>query len=501
MHKRKSHRVWDFFILAAALFSALMIWLLSHGYHSEYSLRIWAKILTYSTYDFHLEDAGILFPYVPFNLFWVATLIPGLHTEYVSYLLSVLAAAAVFAHWNSFLVKKGYQRRERLLFAGLVICHPFILWGMTSGLNNALTFCIFYLFCFGIVRLVLLRDVHSIMFTSASLALFFLIDDRSMYLAIVMFPFIPLVAPERMLKESLSSVYVILLMPFVFVLLSWMYLNWMFHRDAFMFMHAPEAMFNGVWQNSDQYSWLNQWGGEWIATIGNTILLSLLAVPVIPWMIWHCRRHQHVLHTAPKLFLMPAIAAAIGTVGFALFHAIDILFLQVAVFMTALLLLPRLRGKAMWIVLALLLLGNIGGWWVMQSGKAPQLDNWKTGLMHSVPGSKSDENLARFLNDQPYSTLMDERAGYRVIAAKGNVDNLVLPFRTEVKLVDKYYLNTVDQLAVINPSHQRGVLDSIGRRFEGIYWGGWADYHLVYDDQQWRVYRRNDSRPLPAAGK
>lgn len=498
MQKRKSHRVREFFILSTALFSILMIWLLSHDYHSEYSLRVWAKILAFGGNDFRLEDSGILFPYVPFYLFWGLTKFPGLHTEYASYLLSIIAAASIFSHWNLFLVKKGYRIRTRLLLVALVISHPFALWAMTSGLNNALTFAVFYLFCFGIVRLVLLRDLHSILFLTASLAAFFLTDDRSMYLAIVMFPFIPLIAPSRMINESLSSVYVILLTPFAFAFMSWMYMNWVFHSDPFMFMHAPEAMYNGVWQNSDQYSWLNQWGGDWIASIAYSLWLSLLAAPATIWMIWRNRMHYRVLHTAPKLFLMPALAAAIGTVGFALFHAVDILFMQVAVFMTALLLLPKLTGKSKNILLSLLVLGNLGGWWIMYSSDAPQLNSWKASMMHSVADTTSDTKLARFLNSQTYTTLIDERAGYRVIAAKGNVDNLIFPFKVEIKLLDKHYIDTLNQFAVINPNHRLNVVDSIGKRFEGIYWGGREGFHLVYDDQQWRVYRRDDIKPAAA---
>ena len=492
MLKRKSHRPYDIFLLAALIFAALTIWLLTHGYHSDYSLRLWTKILAFGSQEFRLEDMGILFPGVPLALFWSVVSIPGLHSEYVSYALSVLAAAFVFAHWNSFLVKRGYQLKERLLLVCLVISHPFVLWGTTSGLNNALTFSVFYLFCFGIVRLVLIRDIHSILFMSSSLVLLFLTDDRSLYLAIVMFPFIPLIAPERMLRESLSSVYVILLMPFVFGFLSWMYLNWMFHNDKFMFMHAPEAMFNGVWQSSDQYSWLNQWGGEWIAALAYTLLLSVLSVPATLWMIWRNRHHYRVIHTAPKLFLMPSIAAGIGTVGFALFHAVDILFLQIPVFMTALLLLPRLRGKSLKILMVLLLVGNVGGWWVMQTNEAPQIDTWKNGIINNDTDMSSDDNLAKFLTEQPYSTLIDERSGYRVITAKGNVENLVLPYRIEVKLMDKYFLDTIDQFATINPRHRDSVVDGVAKRFEGVYWGGLPGRHLVYDDRQWRVYRRDE---------
>ena len=494
MQKRKSHRLQEFFLISIVIFSVLMGWILNHGYHSEYSLRVWAKILAFTANDFRLEDSGILFPYVPFYLFWAVARIPGLYSEYTSYLISVVVAAGVFAHWNSFLVKKGYPLKVRLLLGTLVISHPFALWGVTSGLNNSLTFCVFYLFCFGIVRLVLLRDLHSILFLTAALALLFLTDDRSMYIAIVMFPFIPLIAPERMLKESLSSVYIILLMPFVFAFGSWMYLNWMFHNDMFMFMHAPEAMFNGVWQNSDQYSWLNQWGGEWIASIGYSLWLSAISVPATIWMIWRNRMHERVMHTAPKLFLIPALAAVIGTVGFALFHALDILFMQIAVFMTVILLMPRLRDKSLKILMILLLVGNVGGWWVMHTSDAPQINDWKVSFFGTAPAAGSDENLAKYLSEQPYSTLIDERAGFRVIAAKGDVKNLVFPFRVEVKILDKQFIDTIDQFAIINPSHRRSVVDAVGKRYEGGYWGGIEGHHLVYDDRQWRVYRRDDTK-------
>ncbi len=496
MQKRKSHRVIEFFIYATVIFSLLMIWLLNHNYHSEYAVRVWAKIIAFSSNDFRLEDSGILFPYIPFYLFWGVARLPGLHSEYVAYLLSVVIAASLFAHWNLFLVKKGYRVKVRMILVGLVLLHPFTLWGMTSGLNNTLAFAIFYMFCFGIVRLVLLRDVHSILFTSVSLALFFMTDDRSMYMAIVMFPFIPLVAPERMLKDSVSSVYVILLTPFLFAFLFWMYLNWLFHSDPFMFMHAPEAMYNGVWQNSDQYEWLNQWGGEWIPAIGHSLWLSLLAVPATIWMIWRNRMHYRVLHTGPKLFLMPAIATVIGTVGFALFHAVDILYMQIAVFMTTLLLLPRLKDNSLKILMGLLLLGNVGGWWILHSNDAPQINAWKEALVHTVKPSESDTKLAHFFSAQPYTTLIDDRAAYNVIAIKGDVKNLVLPFRVEVKLEDKYYMDTISQLAVLNPKHPLNVVDSIEKRYKGLYWGGRAGYHLVYDDAKWRVYRRDDAQPI-----
>jgi membrane protein XagC len=114
-----------------------------------------------------------------------------------------------------------------------------------------------------------------------------------------------------------------------------------------------------------------------------------------------------------------------------------------------------------------------------------------------APGDGSDEHLAKFLSAQPYSTLIDERAGYRVIAAKGDVKNLIFPFKVEVKIVDKYFLNTVEQFAMINPSHRLSVVDGVGKRYEGAYWGGLSGYHLVYDDQEWRVYRRNDMKVAP----
>jgi hypothetical protein len=495
MQKRKSHRVSEFFILATALFSIAMVVLLAHHYQSEYSLRMWAKILSFSSNEFRLEDSGILFPYIPFYLFWSAASIPGLNSIYVSYGLSVLVAAGVFTHWNSFLVKKGYRIKERLFIYCLVISHPFVLWGMTSGINNALTFAIFYLFCFGIIRLVLLGDLHSILFLTASLATFFLIDDRSMYVAIAMFPFIPLVAPERMLKESLSSVYIILLTPLVFAYLSWMYLNWMFHNDLFMFMHAPDAMFNGVWQNSDIYPWLNQWGGDWVASAVYSLWLSILAVPAVVWMIWRNRKHYRVLHTGPKMFLIPVFSTMIGTVGFAIYDAVNVIYLQMAVLMTTVLLLPRLKDKSLNTFLILLAVGNLGGWWIMHRSDAPQISSWASAWIHQSTSDKSEQDLSEFLNKNKYTTLIDERAGYKVIADKNNVEGLVLPFTIEIKMLDKYFIDKIDQIAIINPSNRLNVVDAIGKRYEGLYWGGMEGYHLVYDDLKWRVYRRDDSKP------
>lgn len=498
LKKRRSHRVWDIYIIVALTFAALMVWLLSNNYQSDYVVKAWSKFHVLSTNEFRLEDLGILFPYLPFYLIWAAASIPGLNHEFVPYLISIVAAGFLFAHWNYFLVKKGYRWSTRVLLLLIFVSHPFALWGVTSGTNNALTLLVFYFLCFGVVRLVLMRDLRSIIILGVSLAALFFTDDRSLYIALIFIPFIPMLASRRMVSKSLLSVYVVLLTPFAIAFGSWVFLNWLFHSDPFMFIHAPEAMFSGVWQQSDQYSWLHERGGEWLGPMATSLWWSLLGFPAMIWIIFSNRRHERVLRTLPLLLVLPSIGAGVATVGFTLFHPIDLIYLQIGVLMAAMLILPRMKGMHLNILLVLFVAGNLGGWWVMKNAHPPEVESWMSSLSAQTSDvNKSDENLGKWLADQPYITMIDDRAGYKAIYAQGNARNLILPFEVEVKLAHVKFWETVDEFAVLNPRHPRAVLDKVGQRFPSMYWSGMQGYHLVYDDHQWRVYRRNDIRPRP----
>jgi hypothetical protein len=499
MHKkRRSHKVWDIYLIVGLVFATLSIWLLSHGYQSDYVVKSWSKFHVLSENDFRLEDLGVLFPYIPFYLIWASGSIPGLHSEYMPYVISIVAAAFMFAHWNYFLVKKGYRWKMRLLLLLIFIVHPFTLWGVTSGTNNALTLLIFYFVCFGVVRMVLMRDLHSIIILGVSLAALFFTDDRSLYIALIFIPFVPMIASKRMVNESLMSVYVVLLTPFAIAFGSWVFMNWLFHSDPFMFIHAPEAMFSGVWQQSDKYSWLHERGGEWIGPTITSLWWTLLSFPAMVWIIWSNRLHERVLRSLPLLLILPSIGAGIATVGFTLFHPIDMIYLQIAVLMAAMLVLPRMKGPSLNILLVLFAAGTFGGWWVLQNAHPPEVESWMTSLRgQEYEQNKSDENFGKWLAKQPYNTMIDDRAGYKAIYAEGDAKNLILPFEVEVKLSHSTFWENVDQFAVINPKHPRAVLDKVGARFPSMYWTGMQGYHIEYDDHQWRVYRKDNIQPRP----
>lgn len=484
------------FLACVVIYSMVIIWMLAHDFVSDFAQHRLAKVLaTVAAGEFRLENISLLYPHAPIYLLSIFYLLPGMDSPYLPYFLSIIATAGLITLWNHQLKKKRYSGSARLLLLGLVASHPFILWAATSGLHNSLTLLVFYLFIYSCVLMLHLRDVRSIMMVSIMMALLFFTDERTGFIFLAFLPLIPLLAPRGMAHDSLPSVYIIIAFPLAVSVGSWVYLNWIFHGNPWLFIEAREASFSGAWHDIPSLPWLQHMGGEWLSPLISSLAMSALSFPAFLWLSYRYHRSLRVSVAMLALFLHPMIAISLSTEAFFLQHPINILYLLTAVMMAAILLVPKLTGWPFILLALLLAIGNVGGWSLIASTKTQDFMAWQQALSGEAPPllHESDKSLGLWLHENPLETMVDDRVAYRAIVAKGDARGLILPYSDRFKLALKHQQLNIPQLAVIHPGLPQANMDALGQRFPDLYWNGMSGYRLVYDHDGWRVYRLNNA--------
>jgi membrane protein XagC len=493
MHREAARSSTLVLLGAFALLGVLAAWLLMHHYQNDFALSRWAKTIEILGADeFRFEYLGLIYPHLPIYLLIPFYWLPGLASETAPFLLSTLVAAVLLMVWNRHLVAKGYGPGLRASLVLLVGLHPLFLWSATSGAQNALSMVMFYLLYLAVSRLVHEQDARSFIALAFVLAIYFFIDERTAYLFIGLLPLIPLIVPRRMLNESLTSVYIMLSAPLVIVLLSWAYMSWVFQDDAWLFLTAPGSAFRGAWADTPYVEWLTRFGGTYVASLLAILVCVVLAFPVLLWLTYHSSRHALLMRASVVLIAHPVIAGMLATANYFLAHPVEILFLMLGGFMAGVVLLPRETHRARVIMVVLLAVGWIGGWIVFNWKPTVEMQRWQSALLARIAVSPyaADQALGEWLKINSDPLLMDDRMGYRAIAFAGSTEFLILPYSNDFKLTLLRRPLTVSQIAVPNPRFLQGGEDLINKAYPSLYLSGLPGYGLIYDTEEWRIYRR-----------
>ncbi|NOY66638.1 MAG: hypothetical protein GXP13_04415 [Gammaproteobacteria bacterium] len=481
------------FMAVTLLLSLCSIWLLSHNYVNEFALSRWAKVLSVlDSPETRIEHLGLIYPHFPVYVLMPFYYLPGLDSGAAPFFASVVVGAILIGIWNYHLARKQYSLSIRLAMILLVVSHPYFLWGITTGAQHALSLLMFYWLYMALVRLVNVQDVRSFIMIGLVLAIYFFIDERTFYLFMALLPLISIIAPKRMLRESTTSVYLIIAAPLAVSVASWAYLNWIFHNDASLFLSSSGSAFRGAWQDTPHISWLRSYGGDFFTPTILTGLLSLMAYPVLFWLLYHAKRHRILLGSTLVLLIHPVVASGLATSNYFLEHPMNMVFLFSAGIMAGIVLLPRETKSARMSLLALLALSSAMAWFSFSWFATADMQRWQSAVMGKSlkDSSPGDVILGQWLDKNRQVTLLDDKTAYRVIVARGDAKNLILPFSSKFKTNMKNKWPKIAQLAVSEPGYIHNKQDHLNQRFPDLYYKGMPGYKLVYDNQHWRVYRQ-----------
>ncbi len=488
--------LWSF-LTPTLLLGGLALWILGHQYLNDSALLRWTKLLSVlDASEVHLEYIGLMHPHVPIYLLSPFYYLPGLATPAAPYLLSVLCGGLLLAIWNYHLRLKRYGPQSRTLLIFLAAANPLFLWAVTNGSEMALSLLMYYLFCFAVLRTLLQRDSRAIIMLASALAGYFFVDERAFFLVVAFFPLIPMVAPPSMLRESPLSVFFVISLPVALAIASWFYLNWIFHGAARTFITALDSSFLGARLHSGESDWLLGFGGAWLLP---TLAALLLAVASFPAMIWQAVvvwRSQRLRRGELVFFLVPVLAVGVASSSSFIEHLVEMLFLLNAGCMVGLLLLPRASQRQKMLAAGFLLLGDLSGGCLLFWYPSADMLQWREAVtgQDSAMNYPAERRVGDFLAVNRLPTLLDERAGYRIIAARGDTKGLLLSYMPEFKLALQQADPGVAQILVSNPAQRRAYLDGITQQYPDLFADGMPGYHLAYPGDDWRVYRQDGLR-------
>lgn len=482
------------FVVSALALSGFTLYLLSSGYVNADAVGNWASVIgTVSADEVRLEHFGLVYPHLPLYTLVPFYFLEPLRSPAAPYLLSSVMGALLLAHLYTGLRERGWDRIRGGLLLLLVAVHPAFLWSVTNGSAQAMSLLFFYFLIVSSLRLRTDGSSRVHMVLGTLLAIYFFADPRTMYVAASLLLLLVLVGSREMLAESALSMYVVVFLPYVFAFLAWTYLGWMALESPWIFLSDPTSAFRGAASYAEFVPWLRSYGGDLLVPLAVGVAGSALCAPLLAWLAATGEGVEDGLDREAALFALsvPAVTLAIATFTNFAAHPALILFL-VAGSVAAVL--RRLRpGRVATPILALLLLaGAVGGWTAFERwSPEAEGERWIAAARgDSVEAVFRDELvLGQWLQGKE-GVLMGTEVGYPAIVARGRADGLLLPYTTpyQVALVSGQLGS--NYVAVPDPTGGQGGLAPLNRAFPRLYEAGYPGYVRVYDNRNWRVYRR-----------
>lgn len=428
-------------------------------------------------------DAGVvLASYPPVALFPVIALqaVTGLAGYGAANLLSAFLAALLAGMWLRGMMLAGFPPLTSLAMTLLLCLNPLFLYAVAEGPQLMLTLWGAWLFAVSAFAIRSRGGINDLMLCSGSLTLLAFAGQSGILLAIATIPFLLLVMPADIRARSWISVYLVLLFPTLFLLLGFMLVNWMMLHDPLAFVR-PQLDAPGEW-----------FAGSWKHTTSQ-IVAAVASAPILLGLFILARERRPIQAVALALtgaVMLLAVLALQTGVDLSLTAALSPAVALAAAAAMRWPLQDRRAPRAM----LLLMLGFMG------SGFAILGENYSYTSGSAIQESRriaGERRLGVFLAGSE-AVLIDAAAHPQVVAARGTAEGLVTAGETEfdLSMLRKRVGDDIVAVVTAAPDPSRSA-DVIGRILPNFHVEGAAGFHLVYDRDGWRVWRRTSRRNSP----
>lgn len=500
-------RALRFAAIALVAFAALLAvngWLRQHGFVPAGVMHDWGEIVLYSDGKGSFREFTTTYPPIAFALGVLA----GVPIRQISFLpppvvTAALLAALLAATWATTLRAAGYGRWWSVVLMTLVCLHPFFLYQATTGVGAVLLLIAVYWFASAYRASRINGRVTDLMNLALALAFTAFVHPLGALICVLALPFLALALPPALIARSALNSMLVLLFPLLFALGSFAYENALFEDSAFSFLRNLFGHIPAVVQTGNGFGAVPSGPLAWCIVIGVAALTVVAAMPVALMPVLRWPQERGLARPIPALFALASVAVvgvgieAVtrgGTANPSALFEIAAPFVALAtVAARHLPLSPRRRGA----VAALLLAGVVLGWGVSFLWRSGEPALWRDaamGVSVDVGQNAGAVALGRYLATRT-DILIDASAHPAVLAARGSAYGLVVPTDDAFMLATLTRQIRTRFIAVPDPNVLAMLNDDlIIQAFAKMYEQGTRGYHLIYDNNGWRVYERNDAR-------
>lgn len=474
------------FCLALAALGALAWRLQVLGYVSQDAISLQSKLLVLrDVAGLHIEYLGFQAPPAWLYLSALVASLPGLSIDQAPYLVDVLAVSGLLTlAWRDMARQQGVG--WACLGTALLLANPLTWWAATAGANQGLGLLAVFMLVRALASLRPALEVFSYLRVAGWLCVLWFVDHRALILSLALLPWLPFLAPRDVFRRAPVSFYLICYLPLLFAFGSWMYLNWLFLGDPLVFLQDAWSGFRGGYAQLNTLPWLQRFGGQWLSPLVVLIPTGVVLFPVLAVTMGSSDRDAR--RTVLVCVATVLTASVLATVLRFSTQPSDMLVLLLPV--TALVLAAVERPRRV-LAVTLMLAGGLLGMWLLPWNASEPLRNWMSAVQGMPPPVDEDAvSLGRWLTENPRPTMLDDRAGYAVIAASGSAESLILPFSWRFKQAMHDPASLPEQVMMVDPGTKMGQRGTLNRRFPTLWSDGWPGYELAFEQGPYRVWRQ-----------
>ena len=471
-------------VLAGAI-AALSVLLWTRGYVSASNLDLQGRTLLTLSGMIRFENVVTAFPPLPYisaiGLGYFSPLFNAIDLAVASAVLAGLLVVAWFRAFRG----NGLSLLEASAACAALTLNPVFLRAATEGIGFMLIHWGLWLTALGTFSLRRGERVNDLMLVSAGLSLMAFAHPFGMLLVFASLPFLALVMPADRLRNAPIPMYLMLLFPAIFCLLSFMYVNWVFVGEGTAFIATISREAAGL--GADTAAGGN--GASW----RNLLLsfVSLFAVSPVLFAFFVTARGMGPLRYAVLAVFATLLAGMFLSQTFGFFPSVSLaasLGVTGAAACVARWPISRLNR----VELNLLTAGVIGGAGLLFVDSAHETERWRAAMLGRNVAVSDPElsGLARALTGRD-RILFDAEAAPAVIALREDAQGIWSSGTQEFRLASLRNRTVAEVLVVRNRNSGLGS-DRIGRIFPTLYDNGASGYRLTYDGARWRVYEASD---------
>ncbi|HXW30311.1 MAG TPA: hypothetical protein VEK55_13195 [Xanthobacteraceae bacterium] len=477
-------------LVAIVVALGIAAWAVHGGIVPDDTVRLWARANTAGTGSMAIGRIVAAYPAVPFLTTTLVALLTPDGTPAPA-LVSAGLLGLLTAFWFSALRAAGLPPLAAVPATLLLALHPALLRAVVGG--PADMFLALFIFLVGRALYALRARTETTEVMAVGTALLGLAFSHPMgaAIAIAAMPFLGLAVRPTLAANAPFSVVTALLFPTVFAAVAFVYVSWVFPGSGWSFYEAPAESL-AAWSAGVARTFGEGLTGVLALDTAVAALIALgLGAPLAVVATYWARERRPLVAPALVFTACIAVAAAV-TVATRLFGAPTAVMVAApalaAVVMTRVP--PATAREHRGSVLALLAAGWIGG-----AASLLIIDPAITAPFRPNidPNGDRERRDALFLGGATIDrdgVLVDSDNAPAVVLGRRRARGLLGPLDETFALTLLFGRIRTPFVAVPDPESVTGMNDQLNIAFPGLYREGVPGYHLIYQNNTWRLFAR-----------